>query len=85
MPQSQTAQVALDSVGIGHNGGPVLLADDLLKGVEAIAAFIDEPERRTLYLLQTKQIPAGKIGTRWTGSKAVLREHYARLTQGVPS
>jgi hypothetical protein len=66
------------SIPIDQNG----LAADLLYGVCAIAAFISQPERRTVYLLETKRIPAGKLGQRWVASRQVLREHYARLTRG---
>jgi hypothetical protein len=62
---------------------PVPLADDLLRGCVRIAEFLGESERRTFYLLQTRQIPAGKIGTVWIASKSALRSHFWRLTQGA--
>ena len=37
------------------------LADDMLVGVEAIAAYIGEDPRKTFYLLQKKQLPAFKL------------------------
>ena len=37
------------------------IVDDKLDGVPAIAQFIDEPERRTRYLIQRGLIPAGKL------------------------
>jgi hypothetical protein len=55
---------------------------DLLRGIAQFAKFIDENERRTTYLLETKQIPAGKLGQYWIGSKTVVREHYAKLVRG---
>jgi len=58
------------------------LANDVLTGKKAIADFTGESERRTQYLLETGQIPAGKLGRRWVGSKSALRQHYARLTAG---
>jgi hypothetical protein len=58
------------------------LAADLLYGVAAVASFIGESERRSLYLLESRQIPAGKLGQRWVASRSALREHYARLTRG---
>jgi hypothetical protein len=41
--------------------------DDLLWGVEAIAAYIKRNKRQTYYLLQTKKIPAQKVGPLWLG------------------
>ena len=60
---------------------PVPLADDLLRGCVQIAEFLGESERRTFYLLQTGQIPAGKVGTVWIASKTALRSHFWRLTR----
>jgi hypothetical protein len=62
---------------------PVPLADDLLRGCVRIAEFLGESERRTFYLLQTRQIPAGKVGTVWIASKSALRSHFWRLTRGA--
>jgi hypothetical protein len=58
-------------------------ADDFLRGVRLIAEFIDEPERRTYYLLESGYLPAGKLGNVWLASKRRLRAHYERLTQGA--
>jgi hypothetical protein len=60
---------------------PVPLADDLLRGCVRIAEFLGESERRTFYLLQTGQIPAGKVGAVWIASKSALRSHFWRLTR----
>ena len=57
------------------------LADDILRGVKAISAFTGEPERRVQYLVESGQIPAGKIGRLWIASKKRLREYYAEKTQ----
>jgi hypothetical protein len=59
------------------------LADDLLRGIKPIAAFIGEPERRTFYLCEKGYIPVGKVGASWVASKKVLRAHYARITAGA--
>lgn len=40
------------------------LADDLLHGREEIAHFIGVSLRRATYLLESEQIPAGKLGSR---------------------
>ena len=60
---------------------PVPLAEDLLRGCARIAEFLGESERRTFYLLQTGQIPAGEVGTVWVASKSALRSHFWRLTR----
>jgi len=60
----------------------LILADDVLRGVKTIARFTGEPERRALYLLESGQLPGGKLGRNWIASKAALRAHYARLTSG---
>ena len=51
------------------------LADDLLSGVPAIAAFTGWPERRVYYLAEKKLIPLFKLGDRWCGRKSTLRRH----------
>ena len=56
------------------------LRGDVLRGAAEIAKFIGEPVRRTFYLIENKQIPAGKRGAVWLGSKSALREHHRRLT-----
>jgi hypothetical protein len=58
------------------------IAADTLYGAKAIGEFIGEDEKRTFYLIGRGYVPAGKIGACWTASKAVLREHYARVTRG---
>jgi hypothetical protein len=60
------------------------LADDKLRGADAISSFIDEPRGRTYYMLESGLLPAGKIGRTWVASKAVLRAHYARITNPPP-
>ena len=56
------------------------IASDKLSGVCEISAYIAESHRRTQYLLETGQIPAGKQGRLWIASKARLRAHYDELT-----
>ena len=57
-------------------------ADDLLDGVEAFAKFTGFSPRRCFYLLSLGQLPAGKIGQRWIGSKRAVREYLERITAG---
>jgi hypothetical protein len=47
--------------------------DDVLWGAEAIAAFIKREPRQTYYLLQSKKLPATKIGSQWVSSRRKLR------------
>jgi hypothetical protein len=46
--------------------------DDLLWGVEAIAAYIGRNTRQTYYLVQTKKIPAQKVGAIWVGRRSII-------------
>lgn len=75
----------METAGAAYAGAAehISLGDDILSGVAAIAAFINEPERRTYYLLENRHLPAGKIGAIWTASKSRLREHYDRVTRGA--
>jgi hypothetical protein len=47
--------------------------DDLIWGVEAIAAEIRRTERQTYHLIQTKQIPTQKVGAIHTARRSKLR------------
>jgi hypothetical protein len=58
------------------------LANDLLRGIQEIAEFIDESEQRTASLCAQQVIPAGRLGYQWVASKRRLREHYDALTSG---
>ncbi len=55
------------------------LAEDLLDGVAAYSEFTGWPPRRVYYMLEKGQLPGGKIGNRWIGSKRVLRQHLESL------
>ncbi len=52
------------------------IAHDKLRGVKAIARFIDEDERPTYYQLEKGYLPATKIGRLWIASKSRLRQHF---------
>jgi hypothetical protein len=52
------------------------LADDLLRGADAIAAFLGLGRRQAFHFLQKGSIPAVKEGNVWVGSKSRLRKHY---------
>ena len=46
---------------------------DLLKGGEAIAAYIGEDYRTTNYKLKTGQLPGWKVGATWYSTKPKIR------------
>ncbi len=54
-------------------------ADDILDGVAAFSEFIGWPPRRVYYMLERGQLPGGKIGNRWIGSKRVRRQRLESL------
>ena len=47
--------------------------DDLLWGVEEIAAYIKRTARQTYHLIQIKQIPTQKVGAIHTARRSRLR------------
>jgi excisionase family DNA binding protein len=56
------------------------LADDLLDGVTAIAAFTGFTERKIYHLAEKGQLPLFKLGERkWCARKSTLRAHIERL------
>jgi hypothetical protein len=57
-----------------------ILANDLMHRASEIAAFIGMTRRRTFYLLESRELPATKIGSLWVASKSALR---VRLTGGA--
>ena len=46
---------------------------DLLEGAQAIADFTGKNYRQTVYKLQTKQLPAWKVGSTWHSTKPKIR------------
>lgn len=53
------------------------LGDDLLQGIAQIASFLNEKERRALYMLEQQQIPAKQIGRRWYARKSELTAFFS--------
>src|SRR5271166_4605464 len=51
--------------GMGGDNDSVSLSDDMIWGVAGIAKYIGRTERATFHLLETGQLPAGKLGSRW--------------------
>jgi hypothetical protein len=56
------------------------VADDLLWGVRAIAKFIGQSERMTYWRLENGQLPAGKSGNIYVGSRQALKKFFQELT-----
>ena len=52
------------------------LREDKLRGVREIAGHIGESERRTVYMLERKQIPGFKIGRIWHSTRTALKECF---------
>jgi hypothetical protein len=53
------------------------LGRDLLVGIDAIAKFLNQPRRRVQRWADIHAIPITKTGNLWTGTKSVLRAHFA--------
>jgi hypothetical protein len=58
-----------------HNAGESL-AGDILRGADAIAAFLGLGRRQAFYFLQKGEIPAVKEGSAWVTTKSRLIRHY---------
>ena len=55
---------------------------DILKGGQAIADYLGLPYSQTYRLIETKRIPAGKIGNLLIGSKRRIAEALDKLASG---
>jgi hypothetical protein len=53
------------------------IADDLLKGAEAIAAFLGEDQRAVFYQISKGKIPHYRVGSNIRARKSVLLEWIA--------
>ena len=53
------------------------MSNDFLHGAKSIADFLDVPIRRAYYMLENGQIPAARIGDKWSARRSRLLEHYA--------
>ncbi len=76
-PQPQAAQISLPDTT-----GPPILADDLLIGAMAIAAFVfgraEPAERRRVYwLAETAELPIFRLGSMICARKSRLLQHIA--------
>lgn len=70
------ARVQMRTNLTAKTGAEIALASDLLWGAAAIATELGVPLRKAFYLLETRQIPAKKLGGLWVGSRRALREHF---------
>ena len=73
----------IEEYGVWAMGHEETLADDLLRGLRAIARFTGDSKSRTAALCEAGLIPVGKERGLWIASRRRLCEHYARLTAGV--
>ena len=56
------------------------LANDLLDGVDAIAAFTGFTPRQVYHMAEERLLPLFKVGRRkWCGRKSTLRRHIDEL------
>jgi hypothetical protein len=69
---------ALSSSAAGQD----CLGDDLIWGVDRIAKELRKTPRQVFHLVETKQIPVGKVGGRVVASRAVLRRFFANILNG---
>jgi hypothetical protein len=56
------------------------LADDLLDGGAAIAAFLGVNQREVYHLAKTKRLPIGRLGRKLIASRSQLRRAAKALT-----
>lgn len=59
------------------------IADDVLKGAEAIAAFIGEDTRAIFYMIANGKIPHYRVGQNIRGRKSVLLAWIAEQEAGA--
>ena len=53
--------------------------NDFLHGAQSIADFLEVPIRRAYYMLENGQIPAARIGDKWSARRSRLLAHYEAL------
>jgi hypothetical protein len=61
-----------------NTDGERRVADDILRGLRAIAGELGMTVRQTHYALTAGRIPSGRDGNSWIASRQILREHYRR-------
>lgn len=55
--------------------------DDLLVGADEIGNFLNCNKRRAFYLLETRQVPAFKIGKLWHARRSMLTKFFEEREQ----
>jgi hypothetical protein len=60
---------------------------DVLEGVDEITAFLKAlglkaTKRRTFRMCENRQIPAGKLGGGWIGSRSAIAAHLSKVSRG---
>jgi hypothetical protein len=55
---------------------PGTLGEELLIGIDAIAAYLGQPRRRVQHWANTRAIPLTKTGALFTATKSVLKQHF---------
>jgi excisionase family DNA binding protein len=55
------------------------LSDDMMEGVDCIAAYTRKTRRQIYYLLETRQLPAFKIGRIWHMRRSTLHRYIEGL------
>ena len=71
-----TKQCVLAGIGL-HQRGITMLADDLIEGAEAAAAYIGIPERRARYLAEKGFLPVKRMGSRLYFRKSELDRAFS--------
>jgi hypothetical protein len=59
------------------------IGEDLLDGVEAIAAELRWTRARTDHAIRNELIPVGRMGRRIVASRQLLRQHFTNITSGA--
>jgi excisionase family DNA binding protein len=58
------------------------MGDDMLVGLENIAAYIGRSRPTTRKMVQESSLPARKLGGRWQSSKKLLDKYIKRQLEG---
>jgi hypothetical protein len=75
-------EAMLKDSGRPSSSMPGGVADDILEGTDAIAAFLGITHRRAKYLIERRLIPYGKLGGRCLASRERLTEHLRGIAAG---
>jgi hypothetical protein len=60
------------------------LADDVLRGAQAIADAVNLPRRKVFHKLENGHIPATKEGGVWVTTRSQLKKFYNSPTNNIP-